>query len=146
MATNIFDDIDSSTMISVNVNGVWMVMTVATFLSWLQDNISVGTFVTQYSAPVATGFTATIVSDNQDRHLILTPAAGYANGTIVLPAASTCRDGQRLLVNCTQIVTALAYTLNGAAAVVGGYTGLASANLFFELKFDQPTLNWYRVG
>jgi len=48
-------------------------------------------------------------------------------------------------VTCTQAVTTLATTLNGAVAAPGVPTTLA-ANAFFMLMFDMPTLNWYRVG
>jgi len=109
---------------------------------------SPGEYSTQYSAPSATGFTTTVVAGSlgqTDIRLIITPAAGYANGTIVLPLASTCVDHQRLLVTCTQAVTTLATTLNGAVAAPGVPTTLA-ANAFFMLMFDMPTLNWYRVG
>ncbi len=102
-------------------------------------------YITQYSAPSATGFTTTITTGDDDIHLILTPLAGYANGAIVLPLAATARDGQRVLVNCTQAVTTLAITLNGAAGAVGAPTTLA-ANAFFTLKYDAPSTNWYRVG
>jgi len=106
-------------------------------------------YITQYASPSATGFSVSIgvtgASVDSDVHLLLTPLAGYANGTIVLPLAATCRDGQRVLVNCTQAVTTLATTLNGAAGAIGVPTTLA-ANAFFTLKYDQPSTNWYRVG
>lgn len=115
-------------------------------VAYLNANLTFpGGVVTQYSSPSATGFSVSITSDDSDRHLILTPLAGYANGTIVLPLASTCRDGQTLLVNCTQAVTTLTITLNGAAGAVGAPTTLA-ANAFFTLKYDSPSTNWYRVG
>ena len=102
---------------------------------------------TQYSAPAVDGFSVSIagVSASNDVHLILTPAAGYANGTLVMPLASTARDKQEVTVNCTQVVTALALTANGATSIVGAPTGLA-ANDFFKLKYDLATNNWYRVG
>lgn len=118
----------------------------STVLTYLNDNLTFpGGVITQYSSPSATAFSVSITSDDSDRHLILTPLAGYADGTIVLPLAATCRDGQTLLVNCTQAVTTLALTLNGAAGAVGAPTTLA-ANAFFTLKYDSPSTNWYRVG
>jgi len=107
-----------------------------------------GQYTTQYSAPAATGFTTTVTAGStgqDDVRLIITPGGAYANGTIVLPLASTCIDHQKLLVTCTQAVTTLAITLNGAVSAPGAPTTLA-ANAFFMLMFDQPTLNWYRVG
>lgn len=107
-----------------------------------------GAFSTQYSAPSATGFTVTVVAGSAgstDIRLIIQPLAGYANGTIVLPAASTCVDHQRIRVTCTQAVTNLAFTLNGASGNLGAPTTLA-ANAFFEIMYDLPNLNWIRVG
>jgi hypothetical protein len=115
-------------------------------LAWLQANIVFpGNFVTQYAAPAATGFTVTIPDVDHDVHLILTPLAGYAAGTIKLPLSLTCADGQRVLVNCTQALTTLTINLNGASGAIGAPTTLA-ANAFFTLKFDLASNNWYRVG
>ena len=124
----------------------WYFLPSSLLIDYLNDNLTFpGGVVTQYSSPSATAFSVSITSDDSDRHLILTPLAGYADGTIVLPLAATCRDGQTLLVNCTQAVTNLAITLNGAAGAVGAPTTLA-ANAFFTLKYDSPSTNWYRVG
>jgi hypothetical protein len=115
-------------------------------LAYIQGNLVFpGNYVTQYSAPAATGFTVTIPDVAYDVHLILTPLAGYAAGTLKLPLSLGCSDGQRLLVNCTQAITTLSVTLNGAAAAVGIPTTLA-ANAFFTMKYDKASNNWYRVG
>ena len=46
------------------------------------------TFATQYAAPNATGFTVTVSTpESADAWVVITPAAGYAAGTIVLPSA-----------------------------------------------------------
>lgn len=121
---------------------------------YMQDNLTFADFadyVSQYSAPSATGFSVTITDGSSDGitssnvHLILTPLAGYAAGTIVLPAKTGLVNKQEVLVNCTQLVTALTISLNGATAAVGAPTTLA-ANAFFRLKYDSITSNWYRVG
>ena len=119
------------------------------FATALQGILSIGRPEpdTQYSAPAVDGFSVNIagVAASNDVHLILTPAAGYANGTIVLPLNTGLRDKQEITVNCTQALTALAITANGATSIVGAPTGLL-ANDFFKLKYDLPTNNWYRVG
>jgi len=102
-------------------------------------------YVTQYAAPSATGFTVSITDNSNNTHLILTPVAGYAAGTIKLPAISNAIDKQTVLVNCTQSVTALTIDGNSAVAVTGAPTALA-ANDFFTLKLDKTTQTWYRVG
>lgn len=101
---------------------------------------------TQYASPNATGFSVTIAptTDGNSVFLLLTPLAGYAAGTIVLPALAECIDGQELIVTCTQIVTALTVDGNGAT-VNGAPTGL-TANGFFRLRFDGVNASWYRVG
>lgn len=100
----------------------------------------------QYAAPNATGFNVQIapVATGGSVYLLLTPAAGYAAGTITLPAQALCKDGQEVLVTCTQAVTALTVAGNGAT-VVGAPTTLA-ANAFFRLRFDGVFKNWYRIG
>ena len=101
--------------------------------------------VTQYSSPNATGFSVTILdSSGTSVWLILTPLAGYAAGTLVLPAVANCVDRQEILVNTTQAVTTLTINANGAT-VIGAPTTLA-ANAFFRLRFDDVLNVWYRVG
>jgi hypothetical protein len=101
---------------------------------------------TQYAAPNATGFSVSIAPlvNGGNVFLLLTPAAGYAAGTIVLPVLAQCQDRQELLVHCSQSVAAL--TINGNGATVnGGPTALAASG-FFRLRFDAVFSAWYRVG
>lgn len=116
--------------------------------AYMQDNLTFESgisYTTQYSAPSATGFNIAVTDNGDDIHLILTPVAGYAAGTITLPAVATSLDKQEVLVNCTQAVTTLTVDGNGATAVTGEPSTLA-ANDFFRLKYDAPTSTWYRVG
>lgn len=116
--------------------------------SYLQDALtfpSAADFTTQRAAPSATGFSVAITDGSDDIHLILTPVAGYATGTITLPAVANAVDKQEVLVNSTQAVTTLTINGNGAGAVTGEPSTLA-ANDFFKLKYDLGTLTWYRVG
>lgn len=99
---------------------------------------------TQYSVPAATGTTVTVTNSGISIWLVITPLAGYAAMTIVLPAVANCTDKQEILVNCTQSVTTLTINSNGATTV-GAPTTLA-ANAFFLLRFDLATKVWYRVG
>lgn len=101
--------------------------------------------VTQYAAPSATAFSVPITDSDRDVHLILTPAAGYADGEIVLPAPSNARDKQLVIVNCTQAVAAFVVDGNGALAVTGAPTALL-ANEFFTMCYDLPTQTWYRIA
>lgn len=100
--------------------------------------------ITQYAAPSATAFNVQVNNDTESVWLILTPTAGFAAGTITLPAVANCVDRQEVLVNCTQAVTALTVAGNGGT-VTGAPTTLA-ANAYFRLRFDAVTKTWYRVG
>lgn len=111
-------------------------------LSWLQDNLTFTglSLAQQYAAPSATGFSVTIAGP--DTWLILTPVAGYAAGTIVLPAAPA--NQQIVTVNCTQSVTTL--TVGGNGNTVTGAPTTLAANAFFTLRFDAVLDAWFRVG
>jgi hypothetical protein len=102
--------------------------------------------ITQYAAPNATGFSVTIAppTPGASMWLLLTPAAGYAAGTVVLPPQAACVDGQELQVSSTQAVTAL--TINGSGSTVNGGPTALTANSFFRLRFDGVFKAWYRVG
>lgn len=99
----------------------------------------------QYAAPALTAFNIQINSNNNDTHLILTPASTLAAGTITLPTPANLRDKQLLICNCTQQVTSLTVDGNGAAAVNGAPTAL-SADDFFTLKYDLTLNTWNRIG
>jgi hypothetical protein len=111
---------------------------------YLQENLVVSdNKTTQYAAPSSTGFTVNVQAEGST-WLLLTPTGAFAAGTILLPAVSTVQDRQELLVNCTQAVTTLTVSGNGAT-VTGAPTTLA-VNAFFRLRFDQASSVWYRVG
>lgn len=124
-----------------------------TVLQFIQNSLTfpaagVAPFVTQYAAPSATAFDIVITdgaSNDSNVHLILTPTAGFAAGTVTLPPTPGAVDKQEVLVNCTQQVTALTVDGNGATAVTGEPASLG-ADDFFRLKYDLATKTWYRVG
>ena len=144
--------VTASTYFAGNVDAQDYRYSAAALLAYMQDNLvfpSVGItqFETQYAAPSASGFSVTIAptTAGDNVHLILTPTAGYAAGTIVLPPVANVIDKQEVLVNCTQQVTALTINGNGAVAVTGEPTSLG-ADDFFRLKYDATVQTWYRVG
>jgi hypothetical protein len=100
--------------------------------------------VTTYAAPSASGFTVTLPDNSSNKWLILTPTAGFAAGTIKLTALANAVDKQEIIVNCTQVVTAL--TVDGNGATVTGAPTTLAANAFFTLRFDAVLDTWYRVG
>ena len=103
-----------------------------------------GSFLTQYAAPSATGFNIAVNNASNNVWLLLTPVAGYAAGSITLPALANCVDKQEVLFNSTQAVTT--FTVNGNGATVTGAPTSFAANGFFRLRFDGVFKGWYRVG
>lgn len=104
-------------------------------------------FRTQYAAPIASAFSVTIAPpvNGTPTFLLLTPIGALLDGAIILPLVANCVDGQEVLVACTQPITALTISGNGATGVNGAPTTLA-ANSFFRLRFDVIAKSWYRVG
>jgi hypothetical protein len=126
----------SSVFAGDDARASWTV--IAQFLSTIITNPSALT--TQYATPIATGFSVAITASST--WLILTPLAGYAAGTLVLPASPVhCSE---FLVNTTQAVTTLTVSGNGKT-VVGAPTTLA-ANAFFRLRYNSLNSTWFRVG
>lgn len=110
----------------------------------LQSLLSLAGPVQQFAAPSATGFSVTISPPTAGAWmwLILTPVAGYAAGTIVLPAGPV--DGQEVVVNCTQSVTTL--TVSGNGATVTGAPSTLAAGGFFRMKYAAVLSSWYRIA
>jgi hypothetical protein len=107
---------------------------------------------TVYASPNASGYTVsltaimnTMIPLGTSLWVLITPLAGYAAMTLALPIGV---NGQEIVVNCTQSVTAL--TVSGAVVGVspqpvnGAPTTLA-ANGHFRLKFDGVTGAWYAI-
>lgn len=143
------DTVTGATYFAVNVNNQDYRLATATLLAYMQANLTFPTFTgfvnfaTQYSAPSSSGFSVQVTNTSANTHLILTPTAGFAAGTIVLPISTSAIDKQEILVNSTQSVTALTVNGNGAS-VVGAPTTL-SQNESFGLKYDTLTATWYRL-
>lgn len=131
-------------------NGADRKASVTEFAALLQTLLaSAASPAAQYAAPNATGFSVAIVppSNGASVLLILSPAAGYAAGTIVLPAKETCIDGQEISVTCTQTVTTLTVSGNGATVNNAPTSFNQSGSLpFMTLRFDGVMGAWYRVG
>lgn len=129
--------------------GLDATVTLAALAEWVNAQTVpavVNGFATQYAAPSATGFSveATPPTAGASVHVLMTPGAAYAAGSIGMPAAASCVQGQEVLVTCTQAVASFIVAGNGAT-VNGGPTALA-ANAFFRLRFDAVLTAWLRVG
>jgi hypothetical protein len=101
-------------------------------------------FVTQYALPPGSGFSVQVNNSSENTHLIMSPSGPFAAGTIVFPALANLIDGQQLIVNTTQIVTAL--TLNGNGASIIGTVTTMGINDAFMYKFDLASTSWYLIG
>jgi hypothetical protein len=114
---------------------------VALLQAYMQANLNFASnaLVSQYGVPL-TGTTVTVATGNT--WLILTPAGTLAALTIALPTNRT--DKQEVLVNSTQILTAL--TVSGAGTTVVGAPTTLAANGFFKMRYDGTLNAWYRVG
>lgn len=128
-------------------NGCTRKASMGAVLTYLQAQITADDDQqTQYASPNATGFSVQIAPavDGNDVWLLLTPLAGYAAGTIVLPPVAQCIDQQEVLVSSTQAVTTL--TTSGNGATINGAPTTLAANGFFKLKFNLISSSWHRVG
>jgi hypothetical protein len=106
-------------------------------------SFSAGEFVVQYAAPVATAFTVTLVSTDDNQWLIMSPLATYATGTITFPPIASLVDNQEIMIFSTQIVTAL--TLSGNGATIAGSPGFITANGALRFKYNALVSGWYCV-
>ncbi|MCA3151815.1 MAG: hypothetical protein ING77_11615 [Rhodocyclaceae bacterium] len=105
---------------------------------------SLGGFVTQYAAPVATGFSVTVAppTSGASVFLLLSQGGAYAAGTLVLPSGV---DGQEVLIHSRQAVTTLTVTPASGDTVSGAPTTFSAAG-FARLRFDGVNRLWCRVG
>lgn len=146
---NSLSSISSSDKLPIysNVNGDSMEIPISVLQSYLQSNLtfSGSTFETVYSTPVTGGTISDIATATSDQHIIITPAGTLSTLTITMPLVPGATDKQEILVNCTQAITTLTLSTNGATAVVGAPSSL-SANDYFRLKYDALMTTWYRVG
>ncbi len=126
-------------------NGADRRASVAALIALIQSSLTEsGDLVTRHASPNETGFSVTVVppSTGANVHLLLTPLAGYAAGTVVMPASPI--DGQQVVVTSTQAVTTL--TVSGNGASVNGAPTTLAANGYFRLRYDQINNSYYRIG
>ncbi len=150
---NVVDTVSGGDIVVINQNSStrYRGATVATLQSYMQSNLTFSGNKTKVvaqttaSGQTVNAFPTGTTTTSSDIWLIISPLASYAAMTILLPALGGLKDGQEIMINCTQSVTVtLTISTNGAAGVIGAPTTLA-ANAFFTLKYDAITTNWYRV-
>lgn len=144
---NAADQLSGSDLLPLysQANGDARKISLTNFLNWLESQqiATQDNKITQYAAPL-TASTVLLTDTQNSVWLILTPAGTIAALTLKLPLVANCIDRQEILVNSTQIVTALTIDANGSS-VIGAPTAL-TANGFFRLRWDAVMKTWYRVG
>jgi hypothetical protein len=113
-------------------------------LAYMQANLSLPFFTTQYKSPSVSGETISVTDSGIDIHLLLTPTDGFATMVIVLPLLSTSVDKQEILVTSSKQITSL--TINPNGATVSGEPSSMIADGFFKLRYDFLNTTWRRVG
>jgi hypothetical protein len=125
-------------------NSDWRLTTISAISTLVEGDITPGLQepVSQYLV-AGEGFSVEVTGDD-DTHLILTPAATLASGTVVLPGVADVRDKQTVLVTTSQEITSLTVDANGSLEV-GAPTTLDLGG-FFTMKYDSQNGTWYRVA
>lgn len=109
--------------------------------------LTLGGGVLTYNVPV-TGDTITLT--NVTRQLIVEPAGTIAALTVVLPAASTLVNGQKLGICGTAIVTTLTMTAGSGTTISNAATAMlvpvaTGAGSCPEWTYRTANTTWYRV-
>lgn len=113
-------------------------------LAYMQDNLILPSFTTQYVSPSITGETIFVTGSGMDIYLLLTPTDGFATMVIVMPLLSTLIDKQEVLITSSKQITALTISPNGAT--VCGEPSSMIADGFFKMRYDSINTTWRRVG
>ena len=122
-------------------------VTVTTLTNYVADAIIGTQDETIYNlTTVGSGFTVSALPTSVGGSVWaqLTLSATAATGTVILPGVDDRAPGQEVLVTCTQAVTSLTVSGNGAG-VLGAPTTLA-ANGYFRMAYDSISNQWFRVG
>ena len=118
---------------------------VSTLLSYIEQAWMSPAFQRVTASPTLAGFTLALPTTASSLFVLLTPTGTMATGTIVLPAAASAADGQEIVLYSSQEVTALSFTLNGAAALNGAPTGIP-ADGSITLRYDVLSVAWYVIS
>lgn len=123
--------------------GDTMRATMGQLTEYLQENlVFTGADEAFQTAAPTTGQTVTVtVTDGRNVWLALAPAGTLATLTVAISGTPSAQ--QEVLINTTQILTAL--TITASNTLQGQPTTLA-ANGFAKMKYDAVNAVWRRVG
>jgi hypothetical protein len=118
---------------------------IGSLLTFFQQSFASPTLAVNLFVP-GSGFNITVPTPvSNDQWMLLQPAGTLATGTITLPLNTGVPDGTSVLITTTQEITSLTIALNGASAIYGGVTSLASGTAT-AIRFYQPTNSWYQIN
>jgi len=118
---------------------------IGSLLTFFQQTFASPTLSVNLFVP-GNGFNITVPTPvSNDQWMLLQPASSLATGTITLPLNTSVPDGTSVLITTTQEITSLTIALNGASAIYGGVTSLASGSAT-TLRFYESTNSWYQVN
>lgn len=117
---------------------------VTNLLAYFSQNFASPDYVTIISAPTSNGFNVSIGSQTTSVFLILNPTGTFASGTVTLPPASSCFDGQQIIVASSAAVGSLTINGNGAT-IIGAPTGL-NVGGGWTLRFSDQQSTWYCIA
>jgi hypothetical protein len=126
----------------VSGNGDARKASASTLLAYIQSAWMDPNYTRVTASPTLAGFTLALPTTANSLFVLLTPTGTMATGTIVLPPASGAADGQEIVLYTSQEVTALSFTLNGAAALNGAPSGI-QAGAALTLRYDVLSTAWY---
>lgn len=126
----------------VSGNGDARKASASTLLAYIQSAWMDPTYTRVTASPTLAGFTLALPTTANSLFVLLTPTGTMATGTIVLPAAASAADGQEIVLYTSQEVTALSFTLNGAAALNGAPSGIQAGGSL-TLRYDALSVAWY---
>jgi hypothetical protein len=116
----------------------------STLLAFFESYFADPDYTTQISAPTSSGFNLQLGAQTQSLFLIINPTGAFAAGTITLPPAASCFDGQEILVVSSQSIAAL--TVNGNGGTLLGVPGALGAGGFFTIRFNNLQATWYTLS
>lgn len=113
-------------------------------LAYMQENLLLPSFTTQYASPTISGETIQVTGSGADIYLMLTPTDGFDTMVIVFPLLATLLDRQEILITSSKQVTALTISPNGA--IIVGEPSSITSDGFFKMRYDAVNTTWRRVG
>lgn len=125
-------------------NGDTRKASLTTLLSFFESNFASPDYEVQTSAPTSTGFTMTLTASTSSIWAQIESTGAFAAGTVTLPPVADAFDGQQILITCSNAITALTVSPNGASTV-GVPVGIAAESAIL-LRYSLSLTRWFCVA